>query len=128
MKRSSNLAWNGERNRPLNVYRPCPCRVCTENRKGVGYLSYSDEKGRGLTIWVDNEHVFRRLRLALRHSATGVPGAARGKPNEGLHNTSPPKPDRLELLKQVRRATVDDQLYLLQWLEGKYSKIRPKTN
>lgn len=46
--------------------------------------------------------------------------------NEGLQNTSPPKPDRIELLKQVRRATVDDQLHLLEWLEKKYSKIRPK--
>lgn len=46
--------------------------------------------------------------------------------NEGLQNTSPPKPDRIELLKQVRRATVDDQLHLLEWLEQKYAKIRPK--
>jgi hypothetical protein len=37
-----------------------------------------------------------------------------------------PKPDRIELLRQVRRATIDDQLYLLEWLEKKYAKIRPK--
>ncbi len=46
--------------------------------------------------------------------------------NEGLQNVAPPKPDRIELLKQVRRATVDDQLHLLEWLETKYAKIRPK--
>lgn len=46
--------------------------------------------------------------------------------NEGLQNTAPPKPNRIELLKQVRRATVDDQLHLLDWLENKYAKIRPK--
>lgn len=46
--------------------------------------------------------------------------------NEGLQNASPPKPDRIELLKQVRRATIDDQLHLLQWLEEKYAKVRPK--
>jgi len=46
--------------------------------------------------------------------------------NEGLQNIAPPKPDRIELLKQVRRATVDDQLHLLDWLEKKYAKIRPK--
>ena len=46
--------------------------------------------------------------------------------NEGLQNVSPPKPDRIELLKQVRRATIDDQLHLLEWLEGKYAKVRPK--
>lgn len=46
--------------------------------------------------------------------------------NEGLQNISPPKPDRIELLKQVRRATIGDQLHLLEWLEQKYAKIRPK--
>jgi len=46
--------------------------------------------------------------------------------NEGLQNAAPPKPDRIELLKQVRRATVDDQLHLLEWLEDKYAKIPPK--
>lgn len=46
--------------------------------------------------------------------------------NEGLQNTSPPKPDRIELLKQVRRATIEDQIHLLDWLEKKYAKIRPK--
>jgi HNH endonuclease len=42
--------------------------------------------------------------------------------NEGLQNTSPPKPDRVYLLAQVRRATIDDQLYLLEWLERKFGK------
>jgi hypothetical protein len=46
--------------------------------------------------------------------------------NEGLQNVSPPKPDRIELLKQVRRATIDDQMHLLKWLEEKYAKVRPK--
>ena len=45
--------------------------------------------------------------------------------NEGLQNTAPPKPDRIELLKQVRRATIDDQMHLLDWLEKKYGKIKP---
>lgn len=40
--------------------------------------------------------------------------------NEGLHNTAPPKPDRVLLLSQVRRATIDDQQVLLQWLLGKF--------
>ncbi|MHB8600576.1 MAG: HNH endonuclease [Ktedonobacteraceae bacterium] len=42
--------------------------------------------------------------------------------NEGLQNTSPPKPDRFYLLAQVRRATIDDQLYLPGWLERKFGK------
>jgi len=45
--------------------------------------------------------------------------------NEGLQNSSPPKADRIELLKQVRRATIEDQLHLLTWLETKYAKVRP---
>ena len=44
--------------------------------------------------------------------------------NEGLQNIAPPKPDRLHLLTQVRRATIDDQLYLLDWLERKFGKSR----
>jgi hypothetical protein len=44
--------------------------------------------------------------------------------NEGLQGASPPKPRRIELLKQVRRATIEDQLYLLKWLESKYAKLR----
>ena len=44
--------------------------------------------------------------------------------NEGLQNIAPPKPDRLHLLTQVRRATIDDQLYLLDWLERKFGKTR----
>ncbi|SRR5579871_3865663 len=48
--------------------------------------------------------------------------------NEGLQNASPPKPDRIELLKQVRRATIDDQMYLIDWLQKKFDKIRPKRN
>jgi hypothetical protein len=46
--------------------------------------------------------------------------------NEGLQNTSPPKPDRIELLKQGRRATIDDQLHLLRWLETKFEKIKTR--
>jgi 5-methylcytosine-specific restriction endonuclease McrA len=40
--------------------------------------------------------------------------------NEGLQNTSLPKPDRIHLLAQVRRATIDDQQVLLNWLLQKF--------
>jgi hypothetical protein len=46
--------------------------------------------------------------------------------NEGLQNSAPPKPRRIELLKQVRRATIDDQMHLLAWLEKRFEKIRPE--
>lgn len=40
--------------------------------------------------------------------------------NEGLQNTGLPKPDRIHLLGQVRRATLDDQQAVLDWLCGKF--------
>ena len=44
--------------------------------------------------------------------------------NEGLQNTAPPKPDRLQLMRQLRRATIADQLHALEWLEKKFEKNR----
>jgi hypothetical protein len=41
--------------------------------------------------------------------------------NEGLQNTSSPKPSLVHLLSQVRRARIDDQKQLLAWLLQKYS-------
>lgn len=41
--------------------------------------------------------------------------------NEGLQNTAPPKPDRLHLLGQVRRATIPDQEAVLNWLLQKFN-------
>jgi len=40
--------------------------------------------------------------------------------NEGLQNTSLPKPDQVHLLAQVRRATIDNQKVLLKWLLQKF--------
>jgi hypothetical protein len=40
--------------------------------------------------------------------------------NEGLQNTSMPKPDRIHLLAQIRRATRDDQQAVLAWLLQKF--------
>jgi hypothetical protein len=39
--------------------------------------------------------------------------------NEGLNNTALPKPDRVHLLAQIRRATLDDQRAVLEWLQKK---------
>lgn len=41
--------------------------------------------------------------------------------NEGLQNTSPPKPDRLHLMSQLRRATIKDQQAVLAWLLQKFN-------
>jgi hypothetical protein len=40
--------------------------------------------------------------------------------NEGLQNASLPKPSRIQLLAQVRRATMDDQKAVLDWLIIKF--------
>lgn len=40
--------------------------------------------------------------------------------NEGLQNAAPIKPDRLQLLAQIRRATLTDQKEVLDWLLQKF--------
>lgn len=40
--------------------------------------------------------------------------------NEGLQNTALPKPNRIHLLAQIRRATMDDQRAVLDWLLKKF--------
>jgi hypothetical protein len=45
--------------------------------------------------------------------------------NEGLQNTSLPKPDRIQLLAQIRRAPMHDQLAVLRWLQTKFLKKHP---
>ncbi len=44
--------------------------------------------------------------------------------NEGLQNTSLPKPDRIHLLSQIRRATIADQEAVLDWLLTKFKNRR----
>ena len=45
--------------------------------------------------------------------------------NEGLQNTSPMKPDQIQLLSQIRRATLDDQKAVLNWLIRKFGVAIP---
>lgn len=47
--------------------------------------------------------------------------------NEGLQNAAPIKPDRLQLLSQIRRATIDDQKAVLEWMLRKF-KLRTVPN
>jgi hypothetical protein len=84
---------------------------------------------------IDPYHQGQKIRLVMGHIIDKSKGgldtpdnlrAVCTNCNEGLQNSSPPKPDRIELLKQVRRATIDDQLHLLRWLETKFVKIRPE--
>ncbi len=77
----------------------------------------------------------RKVRLTMGHiidkskGGEDTPGNLRAictNCNEGLQNTAPPKPDRIHLLSQIRRATIDDQLAVLDWLETKFKNTRPK--
>lgn len=82
----------------------------------------------------DPFHTNRKVRLTMGHVIDKSKGgndtvnnlkAICTNCNEGLQNSSPPKPQRIELMKQARRATVDDQLHLLEWLENKFKNNRP---
>jgi hypothetical protein len=46
--------------------------------------------------------------------------------NEGLQNTALPKPDRVHLLSQLRRAKIEDQLVVLEWLLEKFKERMPE--
>jgi hypothetical protein len=78
----------------------------------------------------DPYHPGRTIRLTMGHivdkskGGSDEPGNLRAvcnNCNEGLQNTAPPKPDLVHLLAQVRRATVDDQAKVLEWLRGKFA-------
>lgn len=79
----------------------------------------------------DPFHHGQKLRLTLGHIIDKSKGGSDGPGNlratctncnEGLQNTAPPKPSRIELLKQARRATVDDQEFLLEWLRQRFAR------
>ena len=51
--------WNGEKNRPFELRRPCECGCDARGGlPGVGYLTGSDENGNGFTVWIESEDVF----------------------------------------------------------------------
>lgn len=80
----------------------------------------------------DPFHEGRTIRLTLAHiidkSKGGTDTASNLRAictdcNEGLQNASLQKPDRIQLLTQIRRATIDDQLAVMEWLKEKFSKL-----
>ncbi len=85
----------------------------------------------------DPFHPGRKVRLTIGHIIDKSKGGS-DEPNnlkaictncnEGLQNTALPKPDRVWLLSQIRRATVDDQIAALEWLEEKFKDLRKKTS
>jgi hypothetical protein len=55
----SFMTWDGEKNRTLKMYRPCDCGC---DRARFGYLSGSDDKGNGLTIYAKSEKQYQAMR------------------------------------------------------------------
>lgn len=73
----------------------------------------------------------RTVRLTLGHiidkskGGDDTPGNLRAvctNCNEGLQNSAPMKPDRIHLLAQIRRATLEDQAAVLNWLKTKFGE------
>jgi hypothetical protein len=80
----------------------------------------------------DPFHAGRTIRLTLGHIIDKSKGgedvasnlrAVCSACNEGLQNAAPIKPDRLQLLTQIRRANLSDQRDVLEWLLRKF-KLR----
>lgn len=78
---------------------------------------------------VDPIHPNRTVRLTIGHILDKSKGGSDDPSNlravctscnEGLQNSAPIKPDRLQLLIQIRRAKIDDQKAVLDWLVGKF--------
>jgi hypothetical protein len=63
---AKEFTWQGEKDRILQVRRPCPCG-CDDRggRRGVGYLTGSDAEGSGFTVWIESEEVYRTLEKLL---------------------------------------------------------------
>ena len=107
------------------------CRKCRWSQSGPD-LHPSNRGGIARGAGPDDPDPFhpdRTIRLTIGHivdfskggkSVLGNLRAECTNCNEGLQNTSLPKPSRIELLKQIRRATLDDQRAVLEWLDRKF--------
>ncbi len=80
---------------------------------------------------IDPFNESRKIRLVMGHiidkskGGEDTPGNLRAvcsNCNEGLQNAAPPKPDRILLLSQIRRATIQDQQAVLDWLLTKFRR------
>ncbi len=85
----------------------------------------------------DPFHPGRKIRLTIGHiidkskGGSDEPGNLKAlctNCNEGLQNTAMSKPRLVHVLSTIRRATVDDQLAVLKWLEGKFKNLKKEDN
>lgn len=135
-------------NRDLSILKPGQYRLDTNKRMPVLPRSISKEtrayvlERNGYTCQMcglaagdpDPFDPTRTVRLTLGHIIDKSKGGADAPNNlravctncnEGLQNIAPPKPDRLTLMANLRRATIEDQLHALEWLERKFRKQEP---
>ena len=84
---------------------------------------------------IDPFNISRKIRLVMGHIIDKSKGgedtpsnlrAVCSNCNEGLQNAAPAKPDRVLLLSQIRRATIDDQRAILDWLLTKFQRTPTK--
>jgi 5-methylcytosine-specific restriction endonuclease McrA len=77
----------------------------------------------------DPYHNGRTVRLTMGHITDKSKGGSDDRSNlravctncnEGLSNIAPQKPSRIALLASIRRATINDQKAVLEWLTQKY--------
>lgn len=60
------LTWQGDEERPVQTWRPCPCGCdLRDGAYGVGYLSGSTPDGRGFSIWIEDEEVYQAVQAVL---------------------------------------------------------------
>lgn len=64
--KAKEILWEGDENRPLQLVRPCSCGCDARGGlPGVGYLTGSTKDGKGVSIWIEDEAVYRRLRAMI---------------------------------------------------------------
>ena len=61
-----NLAFtafiDGERNRKLGMWRPCPCGCDGRRGKIAGYLHGIDSEGKGFSVYAKTEEEYQAMR------------------------------------------------------------------
>lgn len=72
-------------------------------------------------VWETESTRQVQLRLCPRHGDATYLWIVCDECDEGLQNTALPKPDRIHLLAQIRRATIQDQEAVLEWLLQKFN-------
>lgn len=69
MSNPRQLVWRkGEKKRPLSLQRPCTCGTCrsVQPEGTVGYITGSDGRGKGFTVWIESEAVYSEVLKAFR--------------------------------------------------------------